>query len=121
MLPGLDLDWAVYTGREGLAPAVRGLLEPTAPRLGREAIAQADVVLVPGTGVSLSGARLGQGGGCYDRALPRVSPGTPVAVVLYDDEVGLAVPAEPHDVRVGFALTSRGVRALGPAGSPDIR
>ena len=121
VLPGLDLDWAVYTGREGLAPAVRGLLEPTAPRLGREAIAQADVVLVPGTGVSLSGARLGQGGGCYDRALPRVSPGTPVAVLLYDDEVGLAVPAEPHDVRVGFALTSRGVVALGPAGSPDIR
>jgi len=121
VLPGLDLDWAVYTGRDGLTPAVRGLLEPTAPRLGREAIAQADVVLVPGTGVSLSGARLGQGGGCYDRALPRVSPGTPVAVVLYDDEVGLAVPAEPHDVRVGFALTSRGVVALGPAGSPDIR
>ncbi|MBD3923376.1 5-formyltetrahydrofolate cyclo-ligase [Nocardioides cavernae] len=119
VLPGLDLDWAEYTGREGLAPAVRGLLEPTAPRLGREAIAQADVVLVPGTGVSLSGARLGQGGGCYDRALPRVSPGTPVAVVLYDDEVGLAVPAEPHDVRVGFALTSHGVRAL--LESPDIR
>ena len=39
----------------------------------------------------------------------------------YDDEVGLAVPAEPHDVRVGFALTSHGVRVLGPAGSPDIR
>ena len=119
VLPGLDLDWAVYTGREGLAPAVRGLLEPTAPRLGREAIAQADVVLVPGTGVSLSGARLGQGGGCYDRALPRVSPGTPVAVLLYDDEVGLAVPAEPHDVRVGFALTSREVVPL--LESPDIR
>ena len=118
VLPGLDLDWAVYTGREGLAPAGRGLLEPTTQRLGREAIAQADVVLVPGTGVSLSGARLGQGGGCYDRALPRVSPGTPVAVLLYDDEVGLAVPAEPHDVRVDFALTAAGVVALGPAGSP---
>jgi len=121
VLPGLDLDWAVYTGRSALVPAVRGLLEPTAPRLGREAIGQADVVLVPGTGVSPTGARLGQGGGCYDRALPRVSPGTPVAVVLYDDEVGLEVPAEPHDVRVGFALTASGVRSLGPAESPDIR
>ena len=121
VLPGLDLDWAVYTGRSGLAPAVRGLLEPTAPRLGREAIAQADVVLVPGTGVSPGGVRLGQGGGCYDRALPRIPPGTPVAVVLYDDEVGIAVPAEPHDVRVGFALTASGVRVLGPLESPDIR
>lgn len=115
VLPGLDLDWATYTGRSDLAPAVRGLLEPTAPRLGREAIAQADVVLVPGTGVSPVGVRLGQGGGCYDRALPRVTPGTPVAVVLYDDEVGLDVPAEPHDVRVGFVLTASGVRVLGAA------
>ncbi len=112
VLPGLDLDWVVYTGRDDLAPAVRGLLEPTGPRLGKEAIAQADVVLVPGTAVSSSGARLGQGGGCYDRALPRVTPGTPVAVVLYDDEVGLAVPRDPHDVPVGFALTAGGVVAL---------
>ncbi|UFN46511.1 5-formyltetrahydrofolate cyclo-ligase [Nocardioides okcheonensis] len=112
VLPGLDLDWAAYAGRDSLAPAVRGLLEPTGPRLGRDAIAQADVLLVPGTAVSSSGARLGQGGGCYDRALPRVPAGTPVAVVLFDDEVGLDVPADPHDVRVGFALTSRGVVAL---------
>ena len=112
VLPGLDLDWGVHTGRDGLAPAVRGLLEPTGPRLGTDAIARADVVLVPGTAVSSHGARLGQGGGCYDRALVRVTAGTPVAVVLYDDEVGLPVPTDPHDVRVGFALTSGGVVAL---------
>ena len=120
VLPGLDLDWAVYTGREGLAPAVRGLLEPTAPRLGREAIAQADVVLVPGHRGLAAGARLGQGGGCYDRALPRVSPGTLACVLLYDDEVGLAVPAEPHDVRVGCALTAAGV-VRARAADPRIR
>jgi len=112
VVAGLDLDWAVYTGPSGLAPAVRGLLEPTGPRLGKDAIAQADVVLVPGTAVSADGARLGQGGGCYDRALPRITAGTPVAVVLYDDEVGLDVPSDPHDVRVGFALTAGGVVSL---------
>jgi 5-formyltetrahydrofolate cyclo-ligase len=112
VLPDLDLDWAVYEGREHLAPAVRGLLEPTGPRLGRDAIAQADVVLVPGLAVSRSGDRLGQGGGCYDRALTRVTGGTPVAVLLYDDEVGLPVPTDPHDVRVGFALTASGVTPL---------
>ncbi len=109
VLPDLDLDWAVYEGRDALAPAVRGLLEPGGPRLGRDAIRTADVVLVPGLGVSPAGERLGQGGGCYDRVLPRVPTGTPVAVVLFDDEVGVAVPAEPHDVRVGFALTGSGV------------
>ncbi|PKH37607.1 5-formyltetrahydrofolate cyclo-ligase [Nocardioides alpinus] len=112
VLPGLDLDWAVYAGRDSLAPAVRGLLEPTGERLGVDAVGQADLVLVPGVAVSSTGDRLGQGGGCYDRALPRVTPGTPVAVVLYDDEVGLAVPTDPHDVRVGFAMTAGGVVAL---------
>ncbi len=112
VLPDLDLDWTLYTGRDDLAPAVRGLLQPTGPRLGLDAIGGADVVLVPGLAVSTSGERLGQGGGCYDRALQRVTPGTPVAVVLHDDEVGLAVPTDPHDVRVGFALTAAGVRPL---------
>jgi len=116
VLPDLDLDWAVYDGPDALAPAARGLYEPTGPRLGRDAIRTADVVLVPGLGVSPAGQRLGQGGGCYDRVLPRVPDGTPVAVVLFDDEVGLAVPAEPHDVRVGFALTAGGVARLTIAG-----
>jgi 5-formyltetrahydrofolate cyclo-ligase len=112
VLPDLDLDWAVYDGPGALAPATRGLYEPTGPRLGRDAIRTADVVLVPGLGVSPAGERLGQGGGCYDRVLPRVPAGTPVAVVLFDDEVGVAVPAEPHDARVGFALTASGVTSL---------
>jgi 5-formyltetrahydrofolate cyclo-ligase len=33
-------------------------------------------------------------------------------VLLYDDEVGLPVPTDPHDVRVGFALTASGVTPL---------
>ena len=32
VLPGLDLDWAVYHGPTALAPARRGLLEPVGPR-----------------------------------------------------------------------------------------
>lgn len=111
VLPDLDLDWAVYDG--DLAPARRGLLEPPGPRLGPEAIATADAVLVPGLAVSPTGLRLGQGGGCYDRALARVPVGTFTCVLLYDDEVGLDVPVEPHDRPVGFAATPSGVRRLG--------
>ncbi|WP_210649248.1 5-formyltetrahydrofolate cyclo-ligase [Nocardioides sp. SYSU D00065] len=107
--PDDDLDWAAYAGPASLAPAARGLLEPVGERLGVEAVRTADVVLVPGLAASPVGERLGRGGGSYDRALARVPAGTPVAVLLYDDEVGLAVPTEPHDVRVGFALTGGGV------------
>jgi 5-formyltetrahydrofolate cyclo-ligase len=81
-----------------------GLLEPV-DRLGPDAVATADVVVVPGMAVSLSGQRLGQGGGCYDRALGRVPVGTPVVICLYDDEVGLDVPVDVHDRPVTAAAT----------------
>jgi 5-formyltetrahydrofolate cyclo-ligase len=113
VLPDLDLDWAAYGGPASLAPARLGLLEPVGPRLGPEAVATADVVLVPGLAVSSAGERLGRGGGCYDRALTRVPAGTPVAVLLHDEEVGVDVPAEPHDHPVTHAATPSGVRRLG--------
>ncbi len=55
VLPDLDLDWAVYDGPDSLARARRGLLEPTGPRLGLEAVATADVVLTPGLAVDRLG------------------------------------------------------------------
>lgn len=110
LLPDNDLDWAVFTSGDGLVPAGRGLLEPDGPRLGVDAIATPDVVIVPGLAVSPTGDRLGRGGGSYDRALGRVPVGTPTWVLLYDDEVGLDVPVEPHDRRVTAAVTPSGIR-----------
>lgn len=107
-----DLDWAAHDGQ--LAEVGRGLLEPTGPRLGVEAIAEADVVLTPGLAVSRTGDRLGYGAGCYDRALARVAPATPVAIVLHEDEVGLDVAAEPHDRRVTHVVTRAGVEQISP-------
>lgn len=107
LLPDLDLDWAVDQGT--VVPAGRGLLEPPGPRLGVDAVATADVVLVPGLAVSADGLRLGRGGGCYDRALARVPVGTFTCVLLHDGEVGVDVPAEAHDRRVLAAVTPQGV------------
>ncbi|KRB80511.1 5-formyltetrahydrofolate cyclo-ligase [Nocardioides sp. Root190] len=109
LLPDNDLDWAPYAGPGSLAPARRGLLEPTAPGLGVEAIAGTDVVLVPGLGVGADGMRLGRGGGSYDRALARVPVGTFTCVLVYDDEVLPVVPAEPHDRPVTAVATPSGL------------
>lgn len=110
LLPDLDLDWARHSGDLQRAP--RGLLEPTGESLGRDAIATADVVLVPGLAVDPSGHRLGRGGGSYDRALGRVPVGTFVCVLLYDDEVLPEVPVEPHDRPVTHVCTPSGLRRL---------
>ncbi|MYQ49048.1 5-formyltetrahydrofolate cyclo-ligase [Streptomyces sp. SID4985] len=117
LLPDNDLDWAEYTGPGSLAPVRHDgrmeLLEPSGPRLGPDAVASADTVLLPGLAVDEHGMRLGRGGGSYDRVLARLeSAGARPALVvlLYDTEVVARVPAEPHDRPVHAVVTPTGVR-----------
>ncbi|HHU10507.1 MAG TPA: ligase [Intrasporangiaceae bacterium] len=104
-LPDLDLDWAAWTPD--------GLGEP----LGKEAIAAADIVFTPGLSVDAAGTRLGQGGGCYDKALPRATPTAPVVCILHpgEDLTDPPLPREAHDMPVDAVLTADGVRWIGPA------
>jgi 5-formyltetrahydrofolate cyclo-ligase len=118
LLPDGDLDWGTYRGDSSLTPARRGLLEPV-DRLGADAVATADVVLVPGLAVSRDGMRLGRGGGSYDRALARVPVGTFTCVLLHDEEVGLDVPVEPHDRRVAAAASPTGITRFRPVTPRD--
>ena len=104
--PDLDLDWAVYAGPGELADGRLGMREPAGPRLGRDAIAQADLVLAPALAIDRAGRRLGQGGGSYDRALPRTA--ARVVAVVFDDELVDEIPVEPHDRPVDGALTPTG-------------
>jgi 5-formyltetrahydrofolate cyclo-ligase len=101
--PG-PLDWARYTGPDGLAAGPLGLREPTAERLGVDAIARARLVLVPALAADREGRRLGRGGGYYDRTLPLTAAEVPLVVVLNDEELVDELPAEPHDRWVTAAL-----------------
>jgi 5-formyltetrahydrofolate cyclo-ligase len=112
VLADLDLDWALDDGhrRAGLLP---GLAEPAGARLGPEAIARADVLVVPALAVDTAGRRLGQGGGSFDRALARARPDALVVAVVHDGEVWeQPLPAEPHDRPVDVVVSpSRTVAA----------
>ena len=104
-----DLDWAAFTGPDSLVAGPLGLRQPAGPKLGVAAVASADLVIVPAVAVDRSGMRLGRGGGSYDRALARVTPGrTLVVALLYDGEVIDSVPADPHDRRVNAVITPSG-------------
>lgn len=104
LLDNGDLDWAAFDGDLEAAPG--GFLAPPGPRLGVDAIARADLVLVPALLVDRAGYRLGRGGGSYDRALPRASG---LTVALVDDhELVAHVPHEPHDVPVAAVATPSG-------------
>jgi 5-formyltetrahydrofolate cyclo-ligase len=104
--PG-PLNWAEYTGSTELRRARFGLLEPAGEVLV-DALTRADLILVPALAVDRRGVRLGQGAGYYDRTLAAARPDTRVVAVVRDDELVELLPEEPHDLRMGWALTPRG-------------
>jgi 5-formyltetrahydrofolate cyclo-ligase len=79
-------------------------------------IQEIDVLLVPGLAFDLSGGRLGNGAGHYDRILSSargdaIGIGIAPAVRLVD-----SVPVEAHDVRVDWLATEEGVVSRAPSG-----
>jgi 5-formyltetrahydrofolate cyclo-ligase len=111
--PDRDLDWAAYDGTLVAGVTLAPLREPPGPRLGVDAIATADIILVPALAVDAGGTRLGRGGGSYDRALARVRQGVPVIALLYQGELVPVLPAEPHDRPVSGVLTPAGLVLVG--------
>lgn len=114
--PDLDLDWCLAESEIEPAEPMRTALADTQENLGLDAIATCTMVVVPALAVDRSGARLGQGGGSYDRALVRASAAVVVALV-WDNELieSGRLPADPHDVRLHAAVTpSLGRVVVGP-------
>ncbi|MCZ7377022.1 5-formyltetrahydrofolate cyclo-ligase [Micromonospora sp. WMMC250] len=123
LLADLDLDWAAFTGPADVIAAGRGIREPTGVRLGVDAVADAELVVVPALAVDHHGRRLGRGGGSYDRALARVPQATLTVVPLHDGELVDTLPAEPHDRLVRAVVTpADGVRTLdgGPGAAHGV-
>lgn len=57
-----------------------------------------DMIVVPLVAFDRTGARLGYGGGCYDRYLPTVSPACQVIGIAFDEQRIDRVPTDAHDL-----------------------
>ena len=57
-----------------------------------------DMIVVPIVAFDRTGARLGYGGGCYDRYLPMLSPACQIVGIAFDEQRVDHVPTDAHDL-----------------------
>jgi len=96
-----------------LIPGPLSIRQPSqdSPRLSYDEI---DLVLVPGVAFDESGARLGYGGGYFDRLLPLLRADCARIGIAFDEQLLPEIPAEEHDECVDVVVTpSRVIRPPG--------
>ncbi len=106
---GEDLDLVPVTDLSSLVAGHRNILEPRGEPADPTVV---DAAIVPGVAFDLRGGRLGQGGGHYDRLLPRIGDAIRVAVA-YTCQVVPQVPRDEHDVAMDILVTDRSVSRPG--------
>ena len=101
-----------YSPKTELAAGPMGILEPAPGGEGLISVAEDDVSvwIVPGLAFSRSGARLGYGGGWYDRFLSKANPSSISLGVAYPFQIVADLPLEPHDIPLVDIVTTSTVR-----------
>lgn len=65
-----------------------------------------DMIIVPLVAFDRTGARLGYGGGCYDRYLPTVAPERPIVGIAFDEQCVDHVPTDAHDLPLSHIVSA---------------
>lgn len=68
--------------------------------------AELDMVVVPLVAFDRTGARLGYGGGCYDRYLPMLSPACLIVGIAFDEQRVDHVPTDAHDLPLPHIISA---------------
>ena len=96
---------------DGLKPGPLGIPNPAGPLVAPEKI---DLIIVPGLSFDRTCHRLGQGGGYYDRYLPRCRAVT--IGLAFEWQMTDCLPLEAHDAPLHFVATEAAlyIRPEGP-------
>lgn len=65
-----------------------------------------NMVVVPLVAFDRAGARLGYGGGCYDRCLPTLSPACQIIGIAFDEQRVDRVPTDAHDLPLPHIISA---------------
>ena len=65
-----------------------------------------DMIVVPLVAFDQTGARLGYGGGCYDRYLPTLSATCQVVGIAFDEQRVDHVPTDAHDLPLSHIVSA---------------
>ena len=65
-----------------------------------------DMSIVPRVAFDRAGARLGYGGGCYDRYLPMLSPACQIIGIAFDEQRVDHVPTDAHDLPLSHIISA---------------
>ena len=68
--------------------------------------AELDMVVVPLVAFGRTDARLGYGGGCYDRYLPTVAPECQIVGIAFDEQHVDHVPTDAHDLPLPHIISA---------------
>ena len=101
--PHGQLEHHEVSEREQLAASAFGLLEPDPERAPPADPSAADLIIVPGVAFDARGARLGMGGGYYDRFLAECS--APTVGLAFEMQLLDEIPQAAHDRSVGVIVT----------------
>ena len=105
-----EMHFLRFHGESCLAPSPHGVLSPKVDAFGPIAAHDIDVMLLPLLAFDSRGARLGQGGGYYDRYLQGISANKPLRVgVGFHFQALAQVPHATLDERLHAAITDQGV------------
>ena len=101
----LDLYW-VDDVESQLVPGLWGIREPIVERCERlNTLNEVEFALLPGVAFTRDGARLGYGGGFYDKLLARMSHRPVLVAAAFALQLVEHIPQEATDVKVGWIIT----------------
>jgi 5-formyltetrahydrofolate cyclo-ligase len=98
-----NTDTSLKEGAYGIPEPVQGCREVDYSSL--------ELIVAPGLAFTLSGERLGYGGGYYDRFMEIHNHPT-ICALTYDRMILDEIPVKDHDISVDYVITESGVKSV---------